>query len=120
MTQDIFTKYRLPHSVKVLYKKNSKGIIFAKLPEYPGCMTLANNEIELIKNVTDAILTYFEVPREIAQKSKILYIPTYLEKLLELHKESITPKKTLPKEEKSASFLLYGLQRSYGKYSNIR
>ena len=120
MDKEIFLKYNLPNSVKVLYKRNEKGVIFAKLPEYPGCMTLAHNVIELIENITDAILTYFEVPREIAVKCKFRYMPSYLRKLIFLQKKSISSTKITKEEEQSASFLLYGVNNCYGKYSNVR
>ena len=120
MDKDIFTKYNLPNTVRVMYKRGEEGVIFAKLPEYPGCMTLAHNEIELIENITDAILTYFEVPRELAEKCKIRYMPSYLKKLLELHSESVSATKITKNEEQSVSFLLYGVKNRYGKYSNVR
>lgn len=120
MDKNLFLKYKLPNSIKVKYKKNSDGIIYAKFPEYPGCMTLAKNEIELIQNVTDAILTYFEVPRNEAKECKILYIPSYLQKLIDLHTEPAMNKKITKREEQSASFLLYGLKNNYGQHTDIR
>ena len=72
----VYEKYNLPSSVKVEVKENPEGGFYAKLPDYPGCMTEADDELELVENITDAILTYFEVPREEAIKSKIIYFPT--------------------------------------------
>lgn len=120
MVQDILKNYNLPQTVKVIFKKNLEGVFYAKLPKYPGCMTLAHNEIELIENVTDAILTYFEVPRDVALKNKIVYFPIpFLKKLEELHSQSLVLSKPI-KEEQSAFFLLYGAPNSYGKYTYIR
>lgn len=71
----IHEKYNLPKSVKVEVKENPEGGFYAKLPDYPGCMTEADDELELVENITDAILTYFNVPREEAIKSNIVYFP---------------------------------------------
>ncbi len=72
---DLFKKYNLPFNVKVNVKVTSKGYFYAELPEYPGCITEANNFIDLVKNVTDAILTYFEIPKKDAEKLNIMYFP---------------------------------------------
>jgi len=67
-------KYNLPDKIQVAIHKSSKGFT-AILPEYPGCMTYAENMSELVENVNDALLTYLDVPREEALKADFLYIP---------------------------------------------
>lgn len=69
-------KYGLPDGFKVKVRKAKSGGFYAFLPDYPGCTTQGDNIFELIQNVNDAILTYFEVPRKDAEKAEIIYLPT--------------------------------------------
>lgn len=68
-------RYGLPDSIRVEIHKGKLGQYYASLPDYPGCITIAKNIGELIESVTDAVLTYFEVPRKEAIKSEIIYLP---------------------------------------------
>lgn len=112
-------KYKLPEGVLVRIKRTSKGLLYAQLPEYPGCFTLAENPIQLIQNVTDAILTYFEVPRKEALKCNITYMPS-LPSLSELE-PYITRRKNYSVLSQQLQFLSYiSSQQSYVKYSSIR
>ncbi|MBI4008900.1 hypothetical protein HY357_01590 [Candidatus Roizmanbacteria bacterium] len=72
---DILKKYNLPLSLKVELKVTAEGYFYAKLPEYPGCLTEAANILDLIKNVNDAVLTYFDIPRKEAEKFDVVYFP---------------------------------------------
>lgn len=75
---EIMKQYNLPKRIKVNVKVTREGYFFANLPEYPGCNTEAQDIFDLIKNVTDAILTYFDVPRSLANKLEIVYLPPQL------------------------------------------
>ena len=75
---ELMKKYKLPRYIKVVVKVTREGSFFAYLPDYPGCLTEANDIIELIKNVTDAILTYFNVPKKVAEKLNLMYFPPEL------------------------------------------
>lgn len=86
MEKSIKEKYKLPDSIKVTVTKSKKGFC-AFLDDYSGCMTVAKNFGELIENVNDAILTYFEVPRNEAEKIDILYLPEFLNKHKHFNKE---------------------------------
>ena len=68
-------KYNLPDSIEVEIKKTKNGF-YAFLPDYPGCVTIAKNMGELIENVNDAVLTYFDVPAKVAKKADLLYFPS--------------------------------------------
>lgn len=68
-------KYELPDRLRVLIIKSKSGGLTAKLVDYPGCITYADSMGELIENLNDAILTYFEVPRNEALKADFVYIP---------------------------------------------
>ena len=72
--QHLTDKYGLPESVKVQVKKD-KGVLYAKLPEYPGCITMAKDPLDLVVKINDAILTYFQVPRNEALTCDFLYFP---------------------------------------------
>lgn len=72
--QHLTDRYGLPESIKVHVKKTG-NIYYAKLPDYPGCMTMAEDSLDLIIKVNDAILTYFQVPRGEATKCNFLYFP---------------------------------------------
>lgn len=67
-------KYNLPSQIKVLIHKSKDGFT-AVLPDYPGCVTHANGISELVENINDVLLTYFEVPRKEAEKAEFLYAP---------------------------------------------
>jgi predicted RNase H-like HicB family nuclease len=58
----LIEKYGLPETVRVKIARDDNGSFVATLPDYTGCMTVATNQFELVINLTDAILTYFEVP----------------------------------------------------------
>ena len=68
-------KYELPDKLNVLIIKSKSGGLTAKLVDYPGCITHAESMGELIENLNDAILTYFEVPRNEAIMADFVYIP---------------------------------------------
>lgn len=68
-------KYGLPDGFKVKVKKTG-GLYTAFLPEFPGCITMAKNQMDLIYQVNDAVLTYFKVPREDAIECGIFYLPS--------------------------------------------
>ena len=75
--QKLLDKYSLPNHVKVQLQKSDKGITVI-FPEYEGCVTFVEEPLELFSKVTDALLTYFEVPRYIAESKSIIYIPALL------------------------------------------
>ncbi len=72
---EVLKKYNLPLYLKVKVKVTAGGYFYAKLPDYPGCMTEAANVLDLIKNVNDAVLTYFDIPRKEAEKFDVVYFP---------------------------------------------
>lgn len=67
-------KYNLPSKIKLEIQKDESGFIITS-PEYSGLITFAEGASELVDVVNDAILTYFEVPRDEAKKSDIVYVP---------------------------------------------
>ncbi len=76
---DIKEKYKLPNYIYVKIHKSKQGFT-AVLPDYPGCMTYAENISELVENVNDALLTYLDVPRKDALKADFLYSPNPVKK----------------------------------------
>ena len=71
--KDLLEKYKLPKRVEVIFNKTKEGGFVVEFPNLPGCFTQIEDLSDLDKNVTDAILTYFDVPREKAKK--MVYIP---------------------------------------------
>ena len=118
--RDLQKRYHLPQSIRVILKKTPEGGYYAKLPDYPGCMTEADNLGELIANVTDAVLTYFDVPREETSKVNAVYMPrpSSLSTLEEERLKPQTMNQSVPVQE--AQFLYYVSQGSYGKYPSFR
>lgn len=115
--KSLLDKYKLPETVQVEISRNEKGGFFAKLVDYPGCFTVADSPLELIQNVTDAILTYFEVPREDALNCNVLYGPpmtdfSELERMI-LHRR----KPSLPSQ---IEFLYYMAPHHYGSFTRVR
>ena len=73
--QSLLKKYSLPRNVKVIIEKSDKGFV-VQFPELKGCVTFVKDPLELNYKITDALLTYFEVPRHVAEGQNILYVPT--------------------------------------------
>lgn len=71
--KNLLAKYNLPKRVEVGLHKAKEGGYVVEFPNLPGCYTQVENLSELYENVTDAILTYFDVPR--SQAHKVAYIP---------------------------------------------
>ncbi len=71
--RDILTKYDLPKKVNVKLSKAKEGGFIVEFPQLPGCFSQVEDLSQLHKNVTDAVLTYFDVPR--SKASKAIYIP---------------------------------------------
>lgn len=71
--QDLLEKYNLPKKVKILLQKAKEGGYVVEFPDLPGCFTQVENLSKLHENITDAVLTYFDVPRK--EASKMVYIP---------------------------------------------
>lgn len=70
--KNISQKYHLPKRVEVSLHKAKEGGYVVEFPDLPGCFTQIEDLSKLHENVTDAILTYFDVPRRNA--SKVAYI----------------------------------------------
>lgn len=66
-------KYNLPRKIEVIVQRAKEGGFVVEFPTLPGCFTQASNLSELDQRVTDAILTYFDIPRKDA--NKIAYLP---------------------------------------------
>lgn len=115
--KSLLDKYKLPETVQVEISRNEKGDFFAKLVDYPGCFTVADSPLELIQNVTDAILTYFEVPRNDALKSNVLYGPPVPE-FSEL--ERIIIHRRGPPIASQLKFLYYMTPHRYGHFTRVR
>lgn len=71
--KDLLKKYQLPKKVIVSVSKAKEGGFVVEFPDLPGCFTQVENLSELHENITDAVLTYFDVPRK--ETSKMVYIP---------------------------------------------
>lgn len=69
----ILRKYHLPKRVEVVLHKAKEGGFVVEFTELPGCFTQVQDLSQLHENVTDAILTYFDVPRK--EANKMVYIP---------------------------------------------
>src|SRR4030042_2097894 len=74
MSKNIVEKYKLPKRVLVKIQRVPEGGFYATFPEIPGCHTQAASVVQLADNITDAILTYFDVPRKEIDET-LLYIP---------------------------------------------
>jgi len=120
---ELMKKYKLPQNIKVTVKVTNEGIFFASFPDYPGCITEAKDMLDLISNITDVILTYFDVPRKEAQKLSCFYLP---HKLFTKKKEQINKLVNAQKEGKTSDNLALRFNYftssiySYGVNSNLR
>lgn len=71
--KNLLRKYHLPKRVEVIPHKAKEGGFVIEFPELPGCFTQVEDLFRLHENVTDAVLTYFDVSRK--EASKVVYIP---------------------------------------------
>lgn len=72
---DFSKNYNLPPKVKVLVTKTSEGSYMATFPELPGCLTEADDIVDLLYQVNDAIFTYFDILRKDLKGVDFLYTP---------------------------------------------
>ncbi len=59
-------EYHLPNSLNLTVKLSPDGWFVVTSPELPGFVTQARSHDELIEMVNDAVLTYFDVPKRVA------------------------------------------------------
>lgn len=71
--KDLLKKYQLPKRIEVILHKAEEGGFVVEFPKFPGCFTQVEELSQLQESVTDAILTYLDVPRPEAKK--IAYLP---------------------------------------------
>jgi len=71
--KDLLNKYHLPKKVEVILTKAKEGGFVVEFPNLEGCFSQVEDLSQLDGNVTDAILTYFDVPRNKAKK--MVYVP---------------------------------------------
>lgn len=71
--KDNLAKYNLPKKVEVKLSKAKEGGFVVEFLQLPGCFTQVEDLSKLHENVTDAVLTYFDVPR--SKASKAIYVP---------------------------------------------
>lgn len=71
--KSLLVKYNLPKRVEITLHKAKEGGYVVEFPNLDGCFTQVENLSQLDENVTDAVLTYFDVPR--SKSHKVIYIP---------------------------------------------
>ncbi len=49
---------------RVIIEKDEEGIMFARVPDLPGCATEGKTRMELMKNLKEAIQSYLEAIKE--------------------------------------------------------
>lgn len=73
----IAKKYQLPTQINLKIQKSEDGF-YAEFVDQPELWTEAKTLASLIDMVTDAILTYYDVPRKIAKQYNAYYLPKQL------------------------------------------
>ena len=89
-------KYNLPKKIEIVVHQVKEGGFVVEFPSLQGCFTQASNLFELDQQVTDAVLTYFDVPRKDA--SQIAYLP---------EEKNVKSKSLLPKINLETNFDLF-------------
>lgn len=72
----------LPSTLKVEIHAREEGGFWARVKNLPGCYTQADDGLELIDMVNDAVLEYFDVPERLRREVGY-YIPSKLKEQLE-------------------------------------
>lgn len=95
---NLHKKYNLPSKVKVQVSKTPEGSFIATFPELPGCLTEADDVVDLLYQVNDAIFTYYDIARKDLKGVDFLYAPPpdFL--------NNIKTVKPLPRSRKSVEF----------------
>ncbi|HCC83937.1 TPA: hypothetical protein DEP96_03745 [Candidatus Uhrbacteria bacterium] len=60
---DIKRKYNLPANISLTVRLTADGWFVATSPDLPGLVTQARNQRALLRQVNDAVLSYFDVPK---------------------------------------------------------
>lgn len=63
----------MPRQVRVRMHQEADGRFWAEAVDLQGCYTQGATLDEVLKNMKDAIFTYFEVPKEKADPSLLRY-----------------------------------------------
>lgn len=71
--RDILSKYNLPRRVEVTLNESKEGGFVVEFPDLAGCFTQVEDLSKLPEQVTDAVLTYFDVPR--GDAGRAVYLP---------------------------------------------
>jgi predicted RNase H-like HicB family nuclease len=121
MTQlELVKKYKLPSEVQVSVKVTSEGRFFAMLLDYPGCLTEANDFSSLLRNITDAILTYFDVPQTETAKFDIVYLPPGILSRTVEPIDRLVKAQELKQEHKNVAVMFNYFSSLHGVNSSIR
>lgn len=72
----------LPRNIAVEIHRADEGGFWARVKNMPGCVTQAENFLELVEMVNDAVFTYFEVPRKL-RSTLGFYVPQLSQKIKE-------------------------------------
>ena len=57
---------------RVIIEKDEEGILFASVPDLPGCATEDKTKAELMKNLKEAIQAYLEALKEQGEPVPVL------------------------------------------------
>jgi len=58
--------YGIPEDIRLSIRLTDDGYFVVTAPDLPGLITQARNGKELLDMVNDAVLTYFDVPKSVA------------------------------------------------------
>lgn len=72
----------LPRNIAVEIHRADEGGFWARVKNVPGCVTQAENFLELVEMINDAVFTYFEVPRKL-RNGLGFYVPQLSQKIKE-------------------------------------
>lgn len=68
MAHQMRAKYGIPEKINYKIRLTNDGWFVVTSSDYPGLITQGRNGEELLDMVNDAVLTYFNVPREDGDK----------------------------------------------------
>src|SRR3989338_8436945 len=74
-----------PSEITVFVQRSKDGGFCAQITTFPGCFTEAETLSELVENVNDAIITYFEIPEKYIELMPPYCPPTELAKKMGIY-----------------------------------
>lgn len=86
IVQEVLMAYKwlFPEKLEVFLQPSKDGGYVARVKDFPGCITQAENGKEIFEMVHDAVYTYLQIPRRYQPYMPTFFPPEELRKKLDI------------------------------------